>query len=424
MKKIYSVFLLLVLLSFPLYSQTWTIQQSNTIQTLWSVHFINSTTGIICGEGGTILKTTNSGTNWISKNSGTTKNLQGARFINSTTGFASGWQGPILKTTDAGESWNIISFNNLPSTSYLGGGWFFDANNAVIAMGTSSYKQSKILKTTNGCASWDTVFYPPPSTQGWISYFHFPDSQNGYATVGYDTVYKTVNGGLNWTIVPLGGYPQLWTSGVYFFDALTGFVGGGNYSNMTGQLSKTTNGGTSWQIITSAYGIAKIQFCDNSNGYALAASSTSGYGIIIKTTDGGGNWNIFSTPRDSLNGMHFLSTTLGYASGVQGRILRYGFQIGIKTISSEVPDKFYLYQNYPNPFNPTTNIKYQITNNGYVTLKVFDINGKEISTLINEKQTAGTYEATFDASALSSGIYFYRIIAGDYVKTMKMILLK
>jgi uncharacterized protein (TIGR02145 family) len=85
---------------------------------------------------------------------------------------------------------------------------------------------------------------------------------------------------------------------------------------------------------------------------------------------------------------------------------------------------FELKQNYPNPFNPSTNIKYQIRNNGIVTLKVFNALGQEIETLVNEKQNAGTYEITFDASKHPSGIYYYRISTDKFSDTKKMLLVK
>ncbi|MCJ7650610.1 MAG: T9SS type A sorting domain-containing protein [Candidatus Lokiarchaeota archaeon] len=98
------------------------------------------------------------------------------------------------------------------------------------------------------------------------------------------------------------------------------------------------------------------------------------------------------------------------------------------------PDEYALYQNYPNPFNPTTTIKYQIPELSFITLKVYDVLGSEIITLINEEKPVGNYEVEFDATNLSSGIYFYRISvsawpsqdgqAGSFVETKKMILLK
>ena len=96
----------------------------------------------------------------------------------------------------------------------------------------------------------------------------------------------------------------------------------------------------------------------------------------------------------------------------------------IVKLGNTLPSSFSLSQNYPNPFNPTTNIKYQITQNKLVALKIFDIIGKEIATLVNEKQSPGTYEVTWDASAFPSGVYFYKLTSGDFAETKKMILIK
>jgi|WetSurMetagenome_2_1015567.scaffolds.fasta_scaffold74537_2 hypothetical protein len=104
-------------------------------------------------------------------------------------------------------------------------------------------------------------------------------------------------------------------------------------------------------------------------------------------------------------------------------------QIGISLISSEVPSEYKLYNNYPNPFNPATNIKYQIPNNKFTTLKIYDILGKEVITLVNEFQKAGTYEIQFSidqftSNQLPSGIYFYTIRSGDFTDTKKMLMIK
>ena len=89
-----------------------------------------------------------------------------------------------------------------------------------------------------------------------------------------------------------------------------------------------------------------------------------------------------------------------------------------------LPIFFTLYQSYPNPFNPSTKIKYQLPEQRYVTLKVFDVLGKEITTLVNKEKTAGSYEVEFNASSLPSGVYFYRLQAGSFVETKKMVLMK
>jgi hypothetical protein len=83
-----------------------------------------------------------------------------------------------------------------------------------------------------------------------------------------------------------------------------------------------------------------------------------------------------------------------------------------------------LNQNYPNPFNPATTIKYQIPELSFVTLKVYDVLGNEIATLVNEEKPVGSYDIEFDANALPSGIYFYRLQAGSFIETKKMVLMK
>ena len=89
-----------------------------------------------------------------------------------------------------------------------------------------------------------------------------------------------------------------------------------------------------------------------------------------------------------------------------------------------IPENFLLDQNYPNPFNPITRVQYAIANNQFVTLKVYDVLGKEVETLVNEEKPVGTYELNWNAANLPSGVYFYRFQAGSFVETKKMILLK
>ena len=98
--------------------------------------------------------------------------------------------------------------------------------------------------------------------------------------------------------------------------------------------------------------------------------------------------------------------------------------VAINPISSEVPANYSLSQNYPNPFNPTTSIKFAVAKAGFVTLKVYDLSGKEVASLVNDNLSAGTYNYAFDGSKLSSGIYFYTIRANDFSETKKMMLIK
>ena len=120
------------------------------------------------------------------------------------------------------------------------------------------------------------------------------------------------------------------------------------------------------------------------------------------------------------SGELFISTLL------DGEILKItGIPLSVEDEESLITlTEYNLLQNFPNPFNPTTRIKFQIVEQGNVSLKVYDILGKEVTTLVNEERSAGTYEATFDASELTSGIYFYKLQAGSFVETKKMILLR
>ena len=147
---------------------------------------------------------------------------------------------------------------------------------------------------------------------------------------------------------------------------------------------------------------------------------------IIRTTNAGNDWESFSSGLISSCGCVLACNSEG--------ILFAGTESGIyRTVESTtdineheviVPIEFLLFQNYPNPFNPTTSIRYQLPQSGNVKLKVYDLLGKEIITLVEEEKPAGNYEIKFDASNVPSGVYFYSINAGDFSDTKKMILIK
>jgi hypothetical protein len=97
---------------------------------------------------------------------------------------------------------------------------------------------------------------------------------------------------------------------------------------------------------------------------------------------------------------------------------------GVEPIAGQVSVNYVLHQNYPNPFNPITNIRFEISKDDFVTLKIFNVTGKEITVLVNEELKRGVFKITFNRKKLTSGIYFYRIESGDYKETKKMVLLK
>jgi hypothetical protein len=132
-----------------------------------------------------------------------------------------------------------------------------------------------------------------------------------------------------------------------------------------------------------------------------------------------GKWHFDSTYTDSVNGWN--GTPLG---NVGFDTVTWCPLTGIQQTGTEVPSKFALMQNYPNPFNPSTTIEFAIPKEGYVEMKLYDILGKEVAVLVSDPFRAGTYKVDFDGSRLASGVYFYKITAGDFSDTKKMVLIK
>jgi hypothetical protein len=123
--------------------------------------------------------------------------------------------------------------------------------------------------------------------------------------------------------------------------------------------------------------------------------------------------------RDSANALYFSEV----AQAIQNTVLG-GDPTDVGTREAVMPTASALEQNYPNPFNPVTHINYSVAQTGNVTLKLFDVMGREVATLVNEEKAPGTYTVPFDASSFSSGVYFYRLKAGAYTSTKKLILAK
>lgn len=413
--------LLFLIVTQELAAQTWSQQTSNYDSALLNVHFVNQNIGYVCGSNGTILKTVNGGTNWVAQNSVVTDGLAVIQFIDENIGYASGgfiggakMNCTLIKSINGGDTWSNVNV----SASKCGGGiWFVSADTGFYAYADTLYGNSVIAKTTNGGASWNVVY----SGTGWISYFYFTDSKNGFATVNNGSVLKTTDGGQNWTSLSLGA--SLWGSGIYFFNKDTGLVGGQPYDPSTASIYKTVNGGTSWQPISAANMIFKIFFADSNNGYALSVDVT-GAGQMIKSTDGGAHWLDETTPRSNLRGIYFLNTNLGYAVGDNGVILKYSFATSVNDPPKNIPTKFSLEQNYPNPFNPTTTIPFSLPSKEFVSLKVYDVLGREVAVLVSGQMSAGDHSALWNASNMSSGIYFYRLQASKFTETKKLILLR
>jgi subtilisin-like proprotein convertase family protein len=128
-----------------------------------------------------------------------------------------------------------------------------------------------------------------------------------------------------------------------------------------------------------------------------------------------GNWILTVTDGASTN----TGTLLGWGLRFNGSILS-----GSHNISSTIPDKFELYQNYPNPFNPVTRINFSVPKQGFVSLKVYDVLGREVKALVNEVESPGVYSVDFNGTELSSGVYFYRMESNGFTDIKKMLLIK
>jgi hypothetical protein len=174
---------------------------------------------------------------------------------------------------------------------------------------------------------------------------------------------------------------------------------------------------------------------------AAPAAPSSKVKLELSTAGNGGPWTVIA---DSLpnNGRHqwhvppainsdncylrytvYIPGTSQSASSITPNRFIIGTLVSIKN-NKEIPNEYKLFQNYPNPFNPVSKIKYQLPKNSFVILKIFDLNGREIFMLKNENQLPGTYEIEFDGNSLSSGVYLYQLIAGDFSEVKKMVLLK
>jgi photosystem II stability/assembly factor-like uncharacterized protein len=417
----------------------WVHQNSGTNGSLSSVCFINQNTGWVLGMDSIntiILKTTNGGTNWIySSNS---NYLNAVQFINQNTGWIVGhmdtWPnyGKVLKSTNGGLNWQ----NQLNLLySYLSFVQFIDQNTGWVVGKYNVPPRVLILKTTNGGNNWfsqdiglnfttnlNSIYFVNQNT-GWVA---------GGSNVPYDTaiILKTTNSGMNWfeqKSIPLNSFYS-----IFFIDQNTGWTAGFDGWAYNSTILKTTNSGMNWIYQDSAafnnLQLKSIFFTNQVSGYAVGSAG------IIKSIYGGTNWFYQDTVNfdSALNSVYFVDQNTGWAVGNNGNILKTtngGNPIGIFPISKNIPVHFKLNQNYPNPFNPSTNIEFDLPAiaNGIssiIKLAIFDVLGREIAILVNEKLQPGTHEVKWDASKYPSGVYFYKLETNDFMETKKMLLIK
>jgi photosystem II stability/assembly factor-like uncharacterized protein len=429
----------------------WSLQ-TNPLSTsigVGKIQFVTSTEGwISCGQGN-LLHTTNAGTNWLVvtpfPNDTVTSFSDPAItmcWINQTHGWKnniignySNFHGAVIHlTTDGGITWQKKVLSSLAGEMGVQV-QFVNVNTGWASVGNLNTGGGKLMKSTNGGNNWSVI--DTSSADGGI--FYFTDVSNGWSIKGGQnpsppfTIKHTTNGGVNWAVQYTDNTQGEFVA-IQFTDLNNGWVAG-RYR----KILKTNNGGTNWiqfnntGLIDSAY--AKCMFFLNANtgwigeNYYVPPPQQTPLRVLIYTSNGGNSWtqqipSILSW-NNTIFSIYFNDAQNGWFTAENGVIAHTtNSGIGIKHISSDVPSDYSLHQNFPNPFNPTTSILYELPKKGFVKLVIFDALGRELETLVKEKQSAGTYEATFNASQYSSGVYFYRLTTDGFSETKKMILLK
>jgi photosystem II stability/assembly factor-like uncharacterized protein len=417
---------------------TWISPPAGSAINWTDAYFTNEDNGILVGEFGFIWRTTNGGQTWVHQSSGTSNHLNDVCFKSSSKGWAVGDSGTILKTTNGGVTWLQQSSG---TSAHLNSVCFIDEDTGLVCGTIDNVFQNVIIKTINGGLSWvpqPTDSFPSPiyyysqlksiffvnNNVGWIIYARSGGAGGTLRT----SIYKTIDGGLTWNLKLLvaGGDAELGLNKLLFINHNYGIVvGGSGRSNGGGIIFKTADGGEMWteQIFPETREFRDVFLNNASLGMVVGDE-----GKILRTMDSGENWiEQTSGTINSLKGVHFVNELIGWVVGDNGTIL-HTTNGGVSFIEEEqideMPSEFLLSNNYPNPFNPSTKIQYSVPQSSNVVIKVFDIGGNEIETLINEEKPAGTYELTWNAALLPSGVYFYQLKAGEFVSTKKMILLK
>jgi hypothetical protein len=343
----------------------------------------------------------------------------------------------VYRSTDEGLTWTVYYQTNYDISALNN----VNGNVWLSSLYTNAY-------TTNNGLNWITV--------NLNKYVYDFASYNGRIFAGTESwkCFYTTNTGLNWTVCD-----DISEDVKCFYSAGANFLAGTSQS-----LYYSTNSGTNWNLVQPYY-LATNAFCGNPskifaatlvgvwystnygvnwsqtalNSGSVMALQTYGNNIIVGTwyngvyvsSNSGTSW---IQKNEGLSGQNIISL------GISGNTIFAGTEsngifkrplseiVGIQNISTEIPTSYSLSQNYPNPFNPTTKIRFDVPRwrgvGGWTTLKVYDVQGREVQTLVNESLKPGTYEVTFDGSTLNSGVYFYKLVMDGFSETKKMLMIK
>ena len=425
MKKI-TLSLAIVLIScISIFAQTWT-QQTSPVPTPLGINSAWAVDYNICwmsGAAGVCIRTTNGGTTWTRVDAG----LAGTDCyticaLDANTAWIGAGDGGLWRTTNAGTTWTFFPLT--PASPFIDVVHFFNANTGFV-LGDPFASMWCYYTTTNGGTNWTSSPNRPPSVgteAGWNNSYEALDVDHIWWGTNVNKIYK---GPLNGPFT-FGPTVSASSFGIAFKDLTTGLA---IMANAAGSavlpVEKSINGGTSW----SGTGYTPtISFGLKSRGGWFWYSSQT---VVSRSTNDGTSWvSQLTLPTNNAGyALTMYSVNRGWV-GTQGssalacKIYRYDDVVGINNNQNQTPTKFTMSQNYPNPFNPTTYIDFNLANTGYVTLKVYDMMGREVITLVDGVYSEGVHNVIFNANQFSSGTYFYTMTSGDFKETRTMMLIK
>ncbi len=411
-----SKFLWCLLLVTGIVSAQWTEQTSGVTTQLTSISAVSDNNAWICGYAGKVLRTTNGGSTWTSVTNPSAADNYNIYAIDSMNALVTASPGAtfVYRTTNGGSTWTQV---------FTQAGGFIDAiwmNTPTTGFmyGDPVSGRWSLWKTTNGGANWDStgLYLPQAAAEaGWNNALFMQVTAIWFGTNTTHVYYSPTNGTTGTWV------QQTTTAGgneysIWFNTPTSGLCGGT-------ALNQTTNAGVTWSTLT-APGTANVS---GITGLGANYWFTRQTNLIYKTTNNGTSFTTdYTGPVGAVyNHINIARTgTRLWACTSIGGISKSDQLLGVTPVSNEVPSSFSLSQNYPNPFNPSTTIRYSIPQAANVSVKIYDMLGNEVMTVVNEHQNAGTYAGTVDASNLASGVYFYTIKAGSFTDTKKMMLIK
>jgi photosystem II stability/assembly factor-like uncharacterized protein len=411
------------------FGSTWTLLTPNSQEQIMGLQFFSSSVGYLTSSYGIMRKTADGGKTWNyfgAVNPGIAGNvvdyLNGVQFYDANFGIAAHNYGSVSRTTDGGSTWSVAVVGDSSSSTAAKSVFALSTDKAYAVRTKASATYDQFLTLTGYASAYtkrDTALKVAPNDVA------FYDDNRGIIVGSSGVIRYTKNGGTTWTTATVSGLPAgntLSSNSIYavqIIDSLNTWASG------TKVLLKSTDLGQTWTYVAPNITVSDsvfytLGFRDKNLGYV------GGYkGALSKTTDGGSTWTQI-TDIDAAQAIRKISfdksgnTWIGTGSGI---VYSNTATTGIVTGSS-APRTFSLAQNYPNPFNPTTVISFQLAAQENVSLKIYNILGKEIASLVHGTMNAGSYSVPFDANRLSSGIYFYTLKAGARSETKKMMLLK